>query len=169
MSGKFCIPEMTLGSDGQVLKHKPDANSIIRIRQAERTRSKTTNQVAGEHALRLLLVVGRSELLHLLAIVRALWLLRTSVALCVDLSSCDGCGAVDSLGRPLVLRRLALVAALGRVLRVTPRLVCRLILSRMLRRRLGIWIDLRRPTGWVGIVRLLLALAALVRETLWRQ
>ena len=64
--GKGDKPEMALGSDGQVLKHKPDTNSIISIRQAERTGSKTTDQVPGKHALWLGWVMRLSKLLLLL-------------------------------------------------------------------------------------------------------
>ena len=44
-------PEGTLSPDGEILQHKPDTNSIISIRQAESTSSKTADQVASEHAL----------------------------------------------------------------------------------------------------------------------
>lgn len=71
--GKEDKPEGTLSSDGEILKHKPDTNSILSIRQAKSTSSKTTNQIAGEHALWLLAVrlvsCLRELLLGLLALV----------------------------------------------------------------------------------------------------
>jgi hypothetical protein len=84
-------PKVTLSSDRQILKHEPDANTLISVCQAECTGSKTTDEITSEHALWLCLVVGRSGelllLLDLLAGVLRWWWWVTGVTLCVNLSS----------------------------------------------------------------------------------